>query len=178
MSQAYAAKGDAWTLLDEKGSRAVEFTSFISMNVQEDGSALSYPVEEGGFVNYNKTRSPRAISLTLAAQGDEADFGRILQRLAVYRKDAVMLTVVTPSTVYPNMTLKSFSNERGGESGAGMLVVNMSLVEVCELASQTGSGVISKPKNPTSASRIHTGLTVAVDVPETVMSAILRVKYF
>ena len=160
MSQSQAAE---WTLLDEDGGTSVTFTSFIDIDYRNEGQALSYPVEEGGFANYNKVATPLDIRVTLAAQGTESDYEDMLLRLDEYQKRAVVLYVVTPARLYKNMTLETYSYKRGRDAGAGMLSVELSLIEVREVATQTTTTVISKPKNPTSAGKANTGKTQTQD---------------
>ncbi|MDR2077041.1 MAG: hypothetical protein LBP61_08975 [Desulfovibrio sp.] len=148
-----------WTLLDEYGETAVSFTSFLDVDIKNDGQALSYPVELGGFANYNKVESPLEIRVTLAAQGSESDFEYILFQLEDYKREAVKLVVVTPSALHGSMTLESYSYKRGRESGAGLLAVELSLIEVREVETQVTTTVITKPKNPTSAGKTDTGKT-------------------
>ena len=148
-----------WSLLDESGGTAVQFTSFIDIAYNSDGQVLSYPVEEGSFANYNKVESPLSINVSLAAQGTESDFEYIMARLDEYKRKAVKLSVSTPARLYESMTLKSCVYERGADAGAGMLIVKLSLVEVREVGAQALPSLISRPKNPTSASGVKSGKT-------------------
>ncbi len=153
MSQSYAPRD--WTLWDERGNTALTFTSFVDIDVRNEGKALSYPVEEGSFANYNKVESPLEIRATLGFQGSELDFEYAIEWLDLYKKDAVLLDVVTPSIVYESMTLESYSYTRKQDSGARMLVVELSLIEVRQVKTQVMT--ISKPRNPTSTSKENTG---------------------
>ena len=146
-----------WTLLDINGHTAVTFTSFIDIKVSTQGQAVSYPLEEGGFVNYNKTHNPLDIKLTLGAQGTETDFSYTLQKLDELQERAATLAVVTPSAVYENMTLESYDTDRGPERGARMLIVVLSLKEVRPVEALTSATGFVRPKNPTSAGRIGRG---------------------
>lgn len=158
MSQAMNIGGE-WTLLDETGATAITFTSFIDIDYRNEGQALSYPVELGGFANYNKTQTPLDIRVTLATQGSDADFEYILFKLDEYQNEAVKLSVSTPSALYENMTLEAYSYKRSRESNAGLLTVELSLVEVREVQTQVTTTVITKPRNPTSAGNTNTGKT-------------------
>ena len=155
MTNAFA--DNSWALLDENGGTALTFTSLMDIRYSNEGQALSYPVEQGGFAGYNKTQNPLDIQVKLGMQGSEADFSHMQEKLDEYAKKAVTLTVVTPSAVYPNMTLRGHSFGRSGESGAGMLEADLRLVEVREVQTQTSAGVISGPKNPTSAPKVDIG---------------------
>ncbi len=157
--------GGEWTLLDEGGETAVTFTSFVDISLQSEGQALSYPVEEGSFANYNKVDKPFDIRVTLATQGSDSDFEYILARLDEYKREAVKLSVSTPSRLYESMTLATYSYRRSREAGAGMLTVELSLVEVREVETQVTSNVITKPKNSTSSGKTNTGKVQSKNVP-------------
>ncbi|MDR2947128.1 MAG: hypothetical protein LBV79_10330 [Candidatus Adiutrix sp.] len=148
-----------WTILNESGERPVSFTSFFDIEYQNKGEALTYPVEEGAFANYNKVQNPGNIKVTLGTQGTERDFSLILDVLDIYQKEAEKLFISTPAAYYDGYTLESYSYRRTIQSGAGTLIVSLTLVEVREVETQTTTTVITKPKNPTSSSKVNTGKT-------------------
>ena len=150
-----------WTMLDENGATAVTFTSFMDLSYKNGGQTLSYPVEQGGFANYGKTQSPLEINLTLSTQGNDADFEQILLKLDGYRKNTVKLTVSTPSAMYENMTLGSYSYKKSRDDSVSILTVELELIEVCEVATQSLSTVITRPKNAGSSANVNTGQTQA-----------------
>lgn len=154
---------DRWTILDENGSNFVEFTSFIAVDIRNEGQALSYPVEEGGFMNYNKVQTPLDIRVTLATQGEPYDFETILKTLEEFQRDAVKVSVVTPSEFYASMTLEAYTYKHTRESGAGQLTVELSLIEVREVQTRVTTTVITRPKNPTSTGNTNTGKTQPKD---------------
>lgn len=151
--------GEQWTIIDEEGGTAIQFTSFIDIDVRNEGTALSYPVEEGGFANYNKVQSPLDIRVTLSTQGTDSDFEYILDKLDEYQNDPVKLFISTPSAYYGPMTLEAYSNKRTRESGAGQLTVELNFIEVREVQTQVSTTVISRPRNPTSSDKTNTGKT-------------------
>lgn len=143
--------------MDETGRSFVKFTSFISLDVRNEGKALSYPIELGSFANYNKVQSPLDIRVSLAIQGTETEFQDAILRLNKFQKEAEKLYVVTHGKIYENMTLESYSYTRKADRGAYLLIVDLDLVEVREVATQVTTTVISKPRNPTSASKKDEG---------------------
>lgn len=160
------ASKQEWTLLDANGASAVSFTSFIDISYRNEGQVLSYPVEEGGFVNYNKTQMPLDISVTLSTQGSNEDFEGILAKLDTYQKEAVTLSVSTPSAFYDNMTLRGYSYKRSNDANAGLLTVELSLVEVRTVKSLSLQANISQIINPTSSDLISTGKKQVQDATE------------
>ena len=164
--------GEEWTILDEDGAKAVTFTSFIDLDVKNEGKALSYPIEEGGFANYNKVQTPLDISVTLATQGTEDEFEQILATLDEYQEKPIKLFDVTPSKFYGPVTLESYSNRRTRDDGAGQLTVELQFVEVREAETQVTTTVVTKPKNPTSANNVDTGKTEPQEVDGSVIRQI------
>lgn len=162
-----------WTILDESGQTAVTFTSFIDIDLRNEGQALSYPIEEGKFANYNKIQAPLDIRVTLAVQGTETDFEYVLQKLDEYQKEAVKLSVSTPAALYENLTLETFNYTRNRENNSGMLTVELHLIEVREVETQVTTTVITKPKNPTSSGNTNTGKTQVVEQKDNQYSSIL-----
>lgn len=151
--------GEQWTIIDESGSTAITFTSFIDIDVKNEGQALSYPVEEGGFANYNKVQSPLDIRVTLSTQGTDADFEYILDTLNNYQANPIKLFISTPSAYYGPVTLEAYMNKRTRESGAGQLTVELGFIEVREIETQVSTTVITRPRNATSADKSNTGKT-------------------
>ncbi len=148
-----------WLILDESGGDAIEFTSFVDIEYTNEGKALTYPVEKGSFASYNKVQNPGAIRVTLGKQGTEFEFDAVLTSLDTYQREAVILSVATPATFYNDYTLESYSYRRTRDSGAGLLIVELRLQEVKEVATQTRTDVITKPKNPSSSGKTNTGKT-------------------
>ena len=165
--------GAEWTILDEQGQTAITLDSFLDIDARNEGQALSYPVEEGSFANYNKVQNPADIRVNLAKQGTDADFEAVLAKLAEYQKEAVKLSVVTPADVFESMTLESYSYKRTREAGAGLLAVELHFVEVRKVKTQVTTTVITKPKNATSSSKTNTGKTQTEDAPEEKYKAII-----
>lgn len=161
--------GTEWTLIDEDGQTAVSMTSFIDIDLRNEGQALSYPVEKGSFTDFNKVQGPLEIRATLGKQGDPSEIEDLLNRLNEFQREAVKLAVATPDTLYGSMTLESYSYKRTSESNATMLTVELTLKEVREVETQVkttaSESSISKPKNPTSEGKTNIGKTQAEEVP-------------
>jgi hypothetical protein len=148
-----------WAILDEKGGAALSFTSFIDLDYKNEGKALEYPIEEGSFASYNKTRNSMELRATVAREGTDADFNDLLSKLEDYQKKAVKLSIATPSDFYEGFTLEGLTYKRTVENNAHMLTVELIFKEVREVRTQVTTGVVTKPRNPTSASKQDTGKT-------------------
>lgn len=164
----------AWTVADEKGMDLIEFTSFIGLSVTSDSDAPKQPVEQGGFYTYNKVASPVEATVTLAVQGDNATFQRVLDTLHTFTREARFISVITPEREFPSMTLTSFNYGRKGDEGISMLVVELKIREVRLIPPRYSSTTISleQAKIPADVSTVLSGLRRAVSRPDLIMHAI------
>ena len=125
-----------WMITDSDGQIVLEFSSFLSADVRNEGQVVSAPVEEGGFASYNKVDSPLAVAASLAFQGTEEQIQDAIFMLSVLREETLLVNLVTPDAEYENLTLESYSYRRDRESGVGVLFVELSFVEVRQVATQ------------------------------------------
>lgn len=161
-----------WTLQDEGGGTAVNFDVFLSMDFAGQNSVAHEPIEQGGFASYNKQESPKEITVELACTKMYFSQQPVLETLDKLAHGVQKLSLVTPSSEYKNLNLEGYSYRRTEDAGAGMLVVELKLVEIREVeikkkttASESPKSQNSKPieksKNPSNTSKAKTGRTQA-----------------
>ena len=79
-----APKESGWAICNADDlSDAVEFSVFMNMDYSGECKIISSPVEEGGFVSYNRTSTPAAIGLQVAIKGTPDDLMDALVNLEV-----------------------------------------------------------------------------------------------
>lgn len=125
-----------WMITDSGGQIVLEFSSFLSADVRNEGQAVSAPVEEGGFASYNKVDSPLSISATLAFQGNEMQIQNALFTLSALREETRLVNLVTPDAEYASLTLENYNYSRTRENGVGVLFVELMFVEVRQVKTQ------------------------------------------
>lgn len=125
-----------WLLADENGNSLVEFQSFISCEVSDEGEVLKMPTEKGGFADYNKVADSVKIRVNLALQGTDADIQAALTNLKTLKDGTQTFSLVTPTVEYRNMTLESLNYSRKREDGLKVCYVEMTLIEVREVEAQ------------------------------------------
>jgi hypothetical protein len=152
-----------WAILEEGGGSALSFTSFLDLDYKNEGKALEYPVEEGSFASYNKTQNSMEIKATVALQGTDADYNDLLTKLEDFQEKAVKLSIATPSDFYEGFTLEGLGYKRTAENNAHLLTVELTFKEVREVKTQVTTQAITKPRNPSSASKVDTGKTQTKD---------------
>lgn len=134
-SKSFPAK-NAWAIMDASGKIAIAFSSFISADMRNESQVVSAPVEEGGFASYNKTDTPFEISVSLGFQGMDGELQAALATLARLRESTELVSLVTPDSEYRSLTLKGFNYRRSREDGLGVLFVDLSFVEVRQVATR------------------------------------------
>ena len=125
-----------WLLADENGNSLVEFQSFISCEISDEGEVLKMPTENGGFAAYNKVADSIKIRVQLAIQGDDADIQTALTNLKTLKDGTQTFSLVTPTVEYRNMTLESMNYARKREDGLKVCYVELTLIEVREVEAQ------------------------------------------
>ena len=103
---------EQWTLLDDTGEKAFDFDSFSNLNLKSESKVIQAPVENGGFVMYNKTNTPLEIKCTLIKKGFPEDLQVYVDALLEYADNTNLLSIVTPDREYQNMNLTSVSFSR------------------------------------------------------------------
>lgn len=172
MILSFLSMAPTWTIQDEGGGTAVNFDVFLSMDFAGQNSVAHEPIEQGGFASYNKQDSPKEITVSLACTKMYMSQQPVLENLDKLAHGIQKLSLVTPSSEYKNLNLEGYSYRRTEDAGAGMLVVELKLVEVREVeikkkttASESPKSEgkqgkpIDKPKNPSNASKAKTGRT-------------------
>lgn len=160
-----------WTVADDESGRTlVAFTSFLDMDFKGESKVLDQPTEEGGFFSYNKVENPDESYVTLAMQGDDTALSDALNALKEAKKDTRLLSVVTPSHVIAPVTLTGFNYQRRREDGLGLLVVELHLKEVRQVAAQYTAIPTRQAKNPSDASNQDRGKVQSKSVIRLIIS--------
>ena len=172
MILSFLSKAPTWTLQADGGGTAVDFNVFLDMDFTGDNSVAHEPIEQGGFASYNKQDSPKEITVNLACTGLYMTQQPVLESIDKLASGIEKLSLVTPASEYKNLNLEGYSYRRTEDAGAGMLVVELKLVEIREVevkkkttASESPKSEgkqgkpIEKAKNPSHDSTAKTGRT-------------------
>ena len=161
-----------WTLQNEGGGTAVDFDVFLGIDFAGDNQVAHEPIEQGGFASYNKQNTPKEITVELACTKMYFSQQPVLENIDKLAAGVQKLSLVTPSSEYKDLNLESYTYRRTDDAGAGMLVVELKLVEIREVEtkkkttaseSPKSEGKEGKPversKNPSNDSKAKTGRT-------------------
>ena len=164
------SQAPTWTLQNEGGGTAVEFDVFIDMDFSGENQVAHEPIEQGGFASYNKQDSPKEITVTLACTKMYMSQQPVLENIDKLASGTQKLSLITPASEYKNLNIESYSYRRTEDAGAGMLAVELKLVEVREVETKKKTTATEKPKsqnskpiekskNPSNNSKVKTGRT-------------------
>lgn len=136
-----------WTLQNEGGGTAVDFDVFLGIDFSGDNQVAHEPIEQGGFASYNKQNTPKEISVELACTKMYFNQQPVLENIDKLASGVQKLSLVTPSSEYKNLNLESYSYRRTEDAGAGMLVVELKLIEVREVETKKKTTASESPKS-------------------------------
>lgn len=130
------AQKEKWQIVyDEGGGVALELTSFLGMEVIDEGKVVSVPVEEGSFASYNKVETPLEVKIAGAIQGQDGDLQGALETLDELRASTELLNVFTPVSTLVNLTLQKYDYSLTRENGRGVLYVELAFQQVKQVES-------------------------------------------
>lgn len=134
--------------------------SVLEMSFQSESEATSEPIEKGGFASFYKTNSPETVSLVFSFSSDDAKQNNALDKIKERKENYDLISILTPTHLYENMTILSYSYNRTNTDGMTMLVLQVDFQQIKQVAVNTG---VAEFKNSTSAKKKNTGKKQAVD---------------
>lgn len=135
--------------------------SVLEMSFQAESEATSEPIEKGGFASFYKTNSPETVSLVFSFSADDARQNTALDKIRERKENYDLISILTPTHLYENMTIISYSYNRTNTDGMTMLVLQVDFQQIKQVAVNTG--VVAMFKNVTSAKKKNTGKKQKVD---------------
>lgn len=135
--------------------------SVLEMSFQAESEATSEPIEKGGFASFYKTNSPETVSLVFSFSADDARQNTALNKIRERKENYDLISILTPTHLYENMTILSYSYNRTNTDGMTMLVLQVDFQQIKQVAVNTG--VVAVFKNATSAKKKNTGKKQKVD---------------
>lgn len=138
----------------------IEPDSVLEMNYTSESEATSEPIEKGNFASFYKTNSPDVISLVFSFNSDDARQNAALDKIEERKKGYELISILTPTHLYEDMTILTYSYSRTNTDGMTLLVLQVDFQKVKQVAINTG---VAQYKNVTSAKKKNTGKKQATD---------------
>lgn len=143
------------------GVPVLVFDSFLGIEFRQDWNVSDFVLESGGFESYDKVDSPYDVRVTFATGGSVQNRTDMLTSIDAIAGDLNFYSVVTPEKTYDSVNVERFDYKRTGQSGAGLLVINMELIEIRVAPQDAGS--ITDPQNPEGTTPVNGGQVQATD---------------
>jgi hypothetical protein len=116
------------------GVPVIAADSQVDFDYKQEFHIATYPVEQGQFQSYDKVQMPAEIRCKFSAGGTESNRQNFLQSIDAVMYSIDLFDVVTPEKVYTNYCFSHRDFTRSADRGAGLIVVELSLIEVRETA--------------------------------------------
>lgn len=136
-----------WGIFDENFTDILKPDSIAAVGMQGEYRIADYPVEKGGFMSYNKVRTPTEIRVVLTKGGALSERVAFLTQLDQMRGDLKLYNVVTPERLYENVNIVRVTLDRSAQNGATLLTVEVGLREIRLTAAQQ----FTKTRDPSAA---------------------------
>jgi len=151
--------GPQWGIFRENGQPFAIPDSVFSLDFRREFRLADYPIEEGGFMNYDKVEVPFEGRVRFAISSDRPYFLQAVDRACASLE---LFDVVTPDFVYPSVSLNHYDYDRKAASGKTLLMIDVWVQEVRIL--QTAQ--YTKTTKPEGAKEVSGG-TVQSQLPPT-----------
>lgn len=144
--------GQQWGLFLD-GAPVIIADNVVSFDYRKQYSVSDYPVEEGSFESYDKVELPADVRMTFSTGGSVADREAFLASCQAIVGDFNLYDAVSPEAIYPNMNVTHLDYRRTAQNGMGLMVVNLWLLEIRQVA----SAALSNTKDPSAAAQVNGG---------------------
>lgn len=140
--------------------------NFLEMSYKNEWNIPEYPIQQGGFLNYNKVNNPFEISLRMTKGGSESDRQEFLDSIDDIAGDLNLYEIRTPSKTYRSCNVIRFEYARVGTKGAFFLVVDLVVKEVriTQAEYSTTAAATLNARDPSAQPPDNLGTTQAIAV--------------
>ena len=165
-------QGLAGKLLNSLGGTSY---STGAVDFSKETKVSDFPLERGGFADYNKVEMPAAPLVTLCMGGSEKDRKKFLDAIDAACLSTDLFSVVTPEVTYIGYSIERYSYQRRNSHGASLLMVEISLREIRQVSAQysvVDRGAIETPKDAGAAPQVDNGKVQAVTPNKSTLKSI------
>jgi len=142
------------------GESVVDVDSVQSLEYRNDWDISDYPLEKGAFETYNKVPSPFGVKIRLASGSTQDKREAFLSQLTTIAGSMDKYDVMTPERTYTSVNIEHIDYRRSNQSGVGMIMADVWLLEIREKAKTS----FTKVESPTSADPQSNG-TIQTSTP-------------
>ncbi|MVW80173.1 phage baseplate protein [Bordetella sp. 02P26C-1] len=158
--------GQTWGIFDRNGQVALEFDSFLDIRHQSFARIATHPVEDGGFVSYNKVSLPSRNGVRISHSGTKSSREALLTAVDALVKSVELYSIVTPEVTYASVNLTGYAYERTTHNGVSLLVIDLHFEEVRTVA----SALFTQTVDPSGAREVSNGQVQAFPIPDSTIT--------
>ena len=149
----------AWGLLGADDQKICDYEGILEVSNSSTSQVLTEPIENGQLAAFNKVQQPDNVRVVLSLGSDPTKQRASLTRLKQFKGGTgtdFLCKLISPSEVSENLSLESIGQTRTSQSGATLLTVELTFVQirVVQVVSQQFAW---SPKNPTGADPVNSG---------------------
>jgi hypothetical protein len=127
----------AWWICDADLNPVITPDSILSFGHRPQARISNFPVQAGGFANYNKVFLPYEISVGMSKGGGVGDRVQFLADLETLYKSLALYTILTPERSYSSCNIHRYEVQRHDEKAAYFLTdVEVFFTQIIEVQSQ------------------------------------------
>jgi hypothetical protein len=158
----------------EDGAPVIVPDTIVDLDLTKDWTISDFPLEQGAFQSYDKVIVPFESRVRMALGGSVADRSDFLQTLDSISGTLDLYSIVTPETIYPSVNIRRYTIRRQPQSGLGMLVVDVSFIQVRVTGSaqfnntQTASGANQQSGGSVQTSSLSAAQTSTISAPNAI----------
>jgi hypothetical protein len=146
-----------WGLFTTAGIPVLVGDNVVTFGFKSEWSISDYPLEQGAFESYDKVTIPFESRIRYSVGGDSSRRQSFLASLLVIAGNLELYNVITPDAFYPSVNITRYSYDRSAINGAGLLVVDVHVVQVRVTATQAFSNTLSPSSaNSQSGGQVQT----------------------
>ena len=143
------------------GTKVFFTDNCVSVEYKNDWNIAAYPIEGGLFASYDKVQTPFTTKVRISAGGSLRRRTDLLSQVAYYAGGTYLLQVITPEETYNNVSISHYDYRRSAKEGAGLIEIDLWLVQVRVAPSPALSNTVS----PNSAPQNNGGVVAPAAAP-------------
>ncbi|MHB8272814.1 phage baseplate protein [Bradyrhizobium sp.] len=159
--------GPTWGIFLD-GTQAFAYNSIVDFDYKQDWPVSDYPVEDGGFLSYDKVQLPFDVKVRVASGGSESDRQDLLTSVLAAANMLSLYDVVTPEQTYSSCNITHVDFKRTNTNGVGMILIDIWFIEI----RVTSTSNFSNTQTPAVAGKQGAGLVSATDAPTSITSKV------
>ena len=150
-----------WGVFDQDTfAKIFDVDSMVDLKFSDTSKVASFPIEQGGFVSYDKVLEPFKPKIRLAVGGQKR-IAKFMNKLSSELRSVHLYSISTPEHRYENVTLENYEYVRETDKGKNLLVADLTFRQIIQVQPQYATAALppKKVKNPKSADKKVDGKT-------------------